>query len=142
VTRRDIENEADVVSKVCQVGRSCQNVVEMYEHGWLDKTKSLYFIDMEYCSETLKARISGAPKHTKHHDMERDSTQEFLEQNTKDIFPSSNFRLLVHRTPEEGNSIQFDFESVAKIVEDIVSGLAYLHKHETVHRGLKPGNGT
>jgi len=38
-------------------------VVEVYAHGWLDKTESLYFIDMEYCSETLQTRIdSGVPK--------------------------------------------------------------------------------
>jgi serine/threonine protein kinase len=38
-------------------------------------------------------------------------------------------------------SMPFDFESVAEIIEDIVSGLIYLHEKEVVHRDLKPANG-
>jgi len=127
--------------------------VEVYAHGWLEKTQSLYFIDMEYCSETLKARIgSGVPKFAKHNDayVKRVSAPptESLEQKANGISRSSNCAkedldtsIPIPKTREDGSAVlDFDFESVVEIVEDIVSGLIYLHEHKTVHRDLKPGN--
>jgi len=158
-------------------------VVEVYDHGWLEKTESLYFIDMEYCSETLKGRIgSGVPKVAKHNDVKQvltppnesleknpkgislsspiesleqkpkgislSSPNESLEHKPKGISPSSNCSNEALDTPlpipdtreDSGSVLEFDFESVAEIVEDIVSGLIYLHEHKTGHRDLKPGN--
>jgi hypothetical protein len=54
ITAEDIENEAHAVSILCN--GKCKFVVEVLQHGWL-VDMSLYFIDMELCSETLEKRI-------------------------------------------------------------------------------------
>jgi len=145
ITRRDIENEVETISKLCHHSRSCKNVVEMLDHGWLDITQTFYFIDMEYCSETLEDRIHGLSKKTEHNNT-KNSANELANMafntQTKPAFASSNFDSWTHEDLEESPSIELDFESVAEILEDIVSGLIYIHQHKTVHRDLKPANGT
>ena len=153
VTRKDIENEAAVISKLCQAGySSCKNVVEVYGHGWLDKTKIFYFIDMEYCSETLEARIRSPPKHTEqnnvrlHHVGNIESQEQHIEDRHvgglgHEGLPSPNVPEFARENPEVHDVLQFDFESVARIVKDIVSGLIHLHENEIVHGDLKPANG-
>jgi hypothetical protein len=54
-TEEDVENEAWAISALCD--GKCKYVVEVFRHGWLVHM-SLYFIDMEYCDETLEKRIS------------------------------------------------------------------------------------
>ena len=58
VHREDIEKEANIVSQLCTAGR-CKNVVEVIRHGWLSTHSSYYYIDMEYCFETLNDRIQN-----------------------------------------------------------------------------------
>lgn len=58
VRKEDIDNEARAVSELCAPGR-CRNVVEVIRHNWLPTDSSYYYIDMEYCSETLDDRIQG-----------------------------------------------------------------------------------
>jgi serine/threonine protein kinase len=56
VTTEDIENEARAISKLCGPG-TVGNIVEVFNHGWLPRDRSCYFIDMELCSETLEQWI-------------------------------------------------------------------------------------
>jgi serine/threonine protein kinase len=138
VTTDDNENEVKVISNLCQVGGRCQNVVEVQNHGWVDNTMSLYFIDMEYCSETLEERIGA--KGTKRNyvkDSERAIAVPDVEFQTSEAILSSNSGVF----NAEVLDVQFNFEPVAEIVEDIVTGLIYLHENKTVHRDLKPRNG-
>src|SRR5271154_6314440 len=53
VTKEDIVNEARVTSELCQPQRS-NTVVEVMRYAWLPGHPSYYYIDMEYCSETLE----------------------------------------------------------------------------------------
>jgi hypothetical protein len=56
VTADDIENEVRAVAALCS-GRQCKYVVEVLKHGWLTNANTDYFIDMDYCPETLEERI-------------------------------------------------------------------------------------
>lgn len=56
VTREDIDNEAGAISRLCAPGGN-KYVVEVIKHGWLPRNPSYYYIDMEYCEETLEKRI-------------------------------------------------------------------------------------
>jgi serine/threonine protein kinase len=61
VTEKDIENEARAVSELCTAAQ-CPNVVEVVKHDWLTKDHGYYFIDMEYCTETLEEFIRDISK--------------------------------------------------------------------------------
>lgn len=41
---------------MCAPG-TCQYIVEVTHHGWLPYNASYYYIDMEYCQETLEQYI-------------------------------------------------------------------------------------
>jgi serine/threonine protein kinase len=56
ITEEDAENEGRLISELCSPGCS-GTVVEVTRHGWLPWQPSLYYIDMEYCPETLESRI-------------------------------------------------------------------------------------
>ena len=58
ITPSDAEAEGQTLSELCRPGFSMY-VVEVLKHGWLPRHPSLYYIDMEYCLETLDNRISG-----------------------------------------------------------------------------------
>src|SRR5256714_8141431 len=55
VTRQDISDEAIAVTKLCGKGMN-RFVVEVLQHGWLPRNL-IYFIDMEYCDESLEDEI-------------------------------------------------------------------------------------
>ena len=97
VTRQDIENESNTISKLCR-GRHCKYVVQVEDHGWLDDTETFYFIDMEYCSETLEARIRGSSENTEHKDAKDDielgPLNEDPQRNTNKEFTSSDLSCL------------------------------------------------
>ena len=112
------------------------------KHGWLPLHPSLYYIDMEYCVETLESRIHETVQKSEmapildseSHEGEGDSLSTTASQVPPGQGPSGN-------DPNESTS-EFDWESVVNIIEDINRGLIYLHQNKTVHRDLKPKNGT
>ena len=55
----DIGNEARMISVLCSLGKS-KYVVEIASYCWLPRN-SFYYIDMEYCKESLHDRIQGMP---------------------------------------------------------------------------------
>lgn len=152
ITLEDINNEAQIVSHLCRPG-ACKNVVSVIRHGWLPRERSLYYIDMEFCTGTLEHRIgpevdaqrngvmlppsllpappiAPVPSHVR---FEPDDTGNVVDKN--DL--AEDEQLI-----DDGAEVEFDLEPVLAIIEDVVSALVYIHSHNTVHRDLKPRNGT
>ena len=77
--------------------------------GYLANT-SYYYIDMEYCPETLESRILQEQYH------------------------------LIHSAGGRIEILLSQFRSIINIAFDIGMGLAYIHIRGTVHRDLKPRN--
>jgi len=160
VTEEDIEREAAAISVLAQAGKN-RNIVTIRGHGWLPNRDDIYYIDMEYCSKTLHDRIEqGSRNENALSRPEAGGERQFAiggfshpaevmdqEKNCQYVPPST---LALHITDQlvgAGNHVDnqtadLDWASVLKIIEDIVSGLKYLHDHHTVHRDLKPRNST
>jgi serine/threonine protein kinase len=128
-------------------------VVQVLGHGWLPKSAGWYFIDMEYCTETLEQRIS---------DMASGVGTSLVRPNPSES-PQTMVSPVIDKDPPHSTIIQrrdsapnepvdeeqmffdsmfFDWELVMKILQDVTSGLAYLHSKGIVHRDVKPSNGS
>ena len=94
------------------------------DHGWLDPFGapwSFYFVDMEFCDLTLDQYI-----HSNRWDIEA-----MPEQIVKDnpVF-----------VPKD-SAIPLKLQNVWTIMSHIAAGIDFMHKHNQVHRDLKPRNG-
>jgi len=145
VTREDIDNEARAVSELCAPGKA-KNVVEVMRHGWLPHHSSYYYIDMEYCSETLEEWIIGVVRGEELNlgsglsdpEPEIGGPRELIEW---DSFVKSDVKARTINSFENMDAVmEFDWEPVLNIIDDIVCALIYIHGTGTVHRDMKPRN--
>lgn len=114
ITREDIDNEANTISRLCRPGiNPC--VVAVLKHGWLPRHPSYYFIDMEYCEDSLDEYIERT---TKTHSLI------FQDKNDDGINRIRGRRLWVN----------------LRIALEVAFGLFHIHRNGIVHRDLKPRN--
>jgi serine/threonine protein kinase len=152
VTTEDVEREAGIVSELCKPGQTV-TAVEVIDHGWLPRNPSYYYIDMEYCPETLERRI---------HSPFRGNDSQLSMMNGKLAPPSVKVSLanpdpnlampvsasestsveLASPSDDVGRKYIIDWESIVDVIREINDGLLYIHSHKVVHRDLKPSNGT
>jgi serine/threonine protein kinase len=137
VTRTEIDNEATAISRLCRAGR-CKNIVEVTQHGWLPGNPALYYIDMEYCEETLEHRIFGNGKVQ----VENVEGPDMVAIPAIPAIPAHTAENPVADEEVPTLQIEFDWEPVLDIIVDITSALMYIHKEGIAHRDLKPRNGT
>jgi serine/threonine protein kinase len=140
VRKEDIDNEARAVSELCAAGR-CRNVVEVIRHNWLPTDSSYYYIDMEYCLETLDDRIQGrsrGPKLALEPAEVLNAASDVNSQMTEFV---ENMETMLKSDFSEFDMPESDMQAWLDVIDDIVNALIYIHNLGTVHRDLKPQNG-
>lgn len=86
------------------------HIVEILGHGSLGPHTSSYFIDMEYCDMSLDEYLRGTV--------------------SVSAFPN-------YETSIKEGSLSF---FICAILQEVLSGLVFIHNHGKVHRDLKPQN--
>lgn len=107
----DIQNELRAVSKLCG-SLTHRNIVPVLRQGTMPP--NYYFIDMELCELSLKTYL----------------LRRWTPSLEKDVPFFANESL-----PQ-----WMRVRHLWGIMEDIASGVAFIHSHEEVHRDLKPPN--
>jgi serine/threonine protein kinase len=127
------------LSDLCRPGGS-NTVVEVTKHGWLPRHPSLYYMDMEYCLETLESRIHGAGQKSEiASTLDSEIHEGEVDSLSTGSLAAASSKIASSNDPNESPP-EFDWQSVVNIIEDINRGLIYLHQNKTVHRDLKPKN--
>jgi serine/threonine protein kinase len=112
IQREDIEHEAQAITKICGQGAH-RNIVAVLKLGELRDT-SYYFIDMELCDLNLAEYI---------HRQALPNPLESIPYFIKDAPPPMKA------------------QQIWNIMQQIASGIKYIHSLKVVHRDLKPTNG-
>ena len=89
-----------------------ENLIAIYDHGELRPQQGYYFIDMEFCDIDLEKYIKGYKKHI--------------------------CGLLDWDIAVKGGHAPF---LICAIMQQLLSGLKFIHDHDQVHRDLTPMNG-
>lgn len=90
-----------------------QNIIKIFAYGWMPRTASIYFIDMERCAYNLDQYIQGQGV----------SLKSSCQVGEKATFSNA-------------------CGTFTEILQQVTNGLAYIHNHGYVHGDLKPSNGT
>lgn len=91
---------------------SHDNIIHIFDHGRFSAASPMYFIDMELCEIDLEAYIS---------------------------IKKRGIRGLVDWDVALGEG-QCEFLIIA-ILQQLLAGLSFMHKHNMVHRDMAPQNG-
>ena len=113
VSEKDILNEIRAIDKVCKEPHD--NIVRVLEHGRLPNSR-YYYVDMVLCSLNLAQYLNGD------YNAEIAST---LACSIKAIDRQTNRKM----------------RTVWYIMEQVTTGLQYIHSLDITHRDLKPQNG-
>jgi serine/threonine protein kinase len=113
VTKEDVQNEVRAIDIFRGHGIS-ENIVSVIDHGWL--SRSYYYIDMELCEGNLEQYIMKDPELT------------------YELSAAENPRLLY--AGFEGRGIWNTWD----IMEQVASGIEFVHGCGEAHRDLKPRN--
>ena len=124
VTKEDLENEVRAFEEFLKVVHH-PNIIHVLDRGWYNIPITCHFIDMELCDLDLNEYI--------HKPASRVSIVQAL---TGVSHNPNDFAFIQTECPPL-NKIR----NVWAIVRDIAHGLEEIHRHNLVHRDLKPRNG-
>jgi len=132
-----------MISQLCS--GECKFVVQVFKHGWL-VDEDIYFIDMEYCSKNLHDHLMATSNTLQPPKPPGGLTQHVATLNPSPSPIDLNQSLVgnlshPHRT-QTRTDVDIVWNPIGDILDDVVSGLKYIHSKKVVHRDLKPQNGT
>lgn len=110
-------SEEEILNEARAIDKLCQsshcNIVTVLSHGRFSATSPLYFIDMELCNLNLEEYLQGRKSGIK--------------------------GLIDWETADKEGQRQF---LILAIMQQLISGLAFIHGYDEVHRDMAPQNGT
>jgi len=152
VKQEDVEHEIKALESLYRTGGH-PNIIEVLEHGWLETTGRVYYLDMELADLSLAEYIATIfhnrplPCYVNYF-AEFDAGVEIqpvvVEQ--VDGVTSEAFTLLSKGVdplfPSKPRTQLERLDAMLTIGSQIAKGLEFIHQSGFVHRDLKPGNGT
>src|SRR5579859_1133426 len=105
---KEIADDSRIMADLSK-SKSAKDIIDIMRYGRLSTNASYYFVDMEYCDESLETHIRGL-----------------------------NGPALVW-VPDDDTSPRVSWDEVAPVMEICVAmagGLAFLHRHHVIHGNL------